>query len=154
MKIHIFVILCLASIVPLVAKEPAPQESSARGRDSGDSFQDLMNAQPKLLRISATVDGSGKIVFTRQAARYEHKQWAAPARTIFGGEPWPDLSRTPPAWAEIAGNLDLSKAWIVKRSGRDVIAIEHTPDGFDLYLCDSPNGSADYDVTIAIPRRH
>ena len=37
--------------------------------------------------------------------------------------------------------------------GRDVIALEHTPDGFDLYLSDSPNSGAEYDVTIAIPRR-
>ena len=28
-----------------------------------------------------------------------------------------------------------------------------TADGFDLYLCDSPNGAADYAITLAIPRR-
>jgi hypothetical protein len=33
-----------------------------------------------------------------------------------------------------------------------VIALEQTKDGFDLYICDSPNGAADYEVTIEIPR--
>ncbi|GDY20278.1 hypothetical protein LBMAG56_16230 [Verrucomicrobiota bacterium] len=35
---------------------------------------------------------------------------------------------------------------------RDIIALEHTAEGFDLHLCDSPNGGADYEVTIAITR--
>ena len=48
----------------------------------------------------------------------------------------------------------LEEAQELKRQGRDVIALESTPAGFDLYLCDSPNGSADYAVTIAIPRKH
>ncbi len=73
---------------------------------------------------------------------------------VFGGELWLDLTRTPPIWLETAAHLDLTKAWIVKRQGRDVIALEQTPDGFDLYLCDSPNGAADYEVVIAIPRRN
>ena len=48
--------------------------------------------------------------------------------------------------------LDLTRARIANRDGRDVIALEETAGGFDLYLCDSPNGSANYEVTIAIPR--
>ena len=111
------------------------------------------SAQPKLLRISATVDGSGRIVFTREMARYEHRQWSRPANVIFDGERWSQIDRPPAPWRDYADRLNLSKAWIVERKGRDVIALEHTPNGFDLYLCDSPNGSSEYTVTIAIPRR-
>ena len=109
--------------------------------------------QPKLLHISSRVDGSGRIVFTPESVRYEHKHWGRPNRVLFDGEPWTKLGRTPTPWDDFGRRLDLSKAWIVKRKGRDVIALEHTPDGFDIYLCDSPNGGADYAVTIAIPRR-
>lgn len=114
---------------------------------------DATEAQPKLIKITATVDGSGRIVFTRQGVCYQHKTWGRPTNVTFGGEPWTNLSSTPPAWSEAAAHLDLSKAWIVKRKGRDTIALEPTPDGFDLYLCDAPNGSSAYEVTLAIPRR-
>jgi len=110
-------------------------------------------AKPKLLRIAAMVDGSGKFVFTRDGVHYENKNWAGPTHVTFDGELWEDLSQTPSAWQDIVKHLDLTKAWIVKRQGRDVIALELTPDGFDLYLCDSPNGADRYEVTIAIPRR-
>ena len=49
--------------------------------------------------------------------------------------------------------VETSDAWIVERSGRDAIALEHTAEGFDIYLCDSPNGSAEYSLTLSIPRR-
>jgi hypothetical protein len=116
--------------------------------------EDAADAQPKVLRISATVDGSGRIIFTREGVRYEHKHWAPPTDMMFDGKPWTDLDQTPSAWREIVSHLDLTKAWIVKREGRDTIALEQTPDGFDLYLCDSPNGESEYSVTIAIPWRH
>ena len=57
-------------------------------------------------------------------------------------------------WWTPALALSLTYAWIVQRHGRDVIALESTAKGFDLYLCDSPNGAADYSVTIAIPASH
>jgi hypothetical protein len=112
------------------------------------------SAQPKLLTISGAIDGSGRIVFNRKTVRYEHRHWGRPRRLIFDGEPWTKLDQTPVAWQQIGRQLDLTKAWVAKRSGRDVIALEHTPDGFDLYLSDSPNGAAQYTVTIAIPRRN
>lgn len=153
MKAQLPIAFCLALAVPLVAQEAGSSKNPTTVREGGESFDDLMAAQPKLLRISGTVDGSGRISFDRQGVRYEHKQWSPPSKMIFGGEPWPDLSRTPPSWSEVAGNLDLTRAWVARRRGRDVIALEQTPDGFDLYLCDSPNGSDEYEVTIAIPRR-
>jgi len=118
----------------------------------GAASDELRAAQPKLLHISATVDGSGRLVFTRDSLTYAHKHWSPPTHLMVDGEPWSDLDTTPPAWSDISAGLDLSKAWIVKRSGRDVIALEATPDGFDLYLSDSPNGHDDYEVIIALPR--
>jgi hypothetical protein len=130
-----------------------PRTTSVSGGVAG-AFDDAIAAQPKLLHISGRVDGSGRIIFTADSVRYEHKHWRRPNHVLFAGEPWTKLDRTPPPWRDFGDRLDLSKAWIVKRRGRDVIALEHTADGFDLYLCDSPNGGADYAVTIAIPRRN
>ena len=107
---------------------------------------------PKLLRITAYVDGSGRFIFTNQKVRYEHRNWEPPADVSFGGESWSNLAATPAVWRIIGGQLNLREAKIVSRKGRDIIALEHTAEGFDLYLCDSPNGGGDYEVTIAIPR--
>jgi hypothetical protein len=108
---------------------------------------------PKLLRITGTVDGSGRIVFTQDSVHYEHKYWADPTDMTFDGKEWRDLSETPTEWARIASQYDISKAHIIERDGRDVIALELTPSGFDLYLCDSPEGADHYEVVIAIPSR-
>ena len=123
----------------------APVKAAAVSDESADSYVEL-------LRISANVDGSGRIVFTKNSMRYEHKYWSPPANVKVNGEPWTDLNHTPSSWGDFSRKLDLSRAWIAKRQGRDVAVLEHTANGFDLYLCDSPNGAADYDVTIAIPR--
>ncbi len=107
---------------------------------------------PKLLKITAYVDGSGRLIFTNQKVRYEHRNWEPPVDVSFGGESWPNLAATPAVWRMIGSQLNLREAKIVSRKGRDIIALEHTAEGFDLYLGDSPNGGADYEVTIAIPR--
>lgn len=122
---------------------------------SGDGLEPdrLRAAQPKLLTVSGTFDGSGRIAFTRAGVRYEHMHWGAPSGVLFDDEPWNDFDRTPAAWLDIVDRVDLTKAWVVCREGRDVLALEHTPDGFDLYVCDSPNGAGRYSITIAIPRR-
>lgn len=105
------------------------------------------------IRVSATVDGSDRFIFTPQAVRYEHKFWDPATDVTFNGEPWTDLDHSPSGWPEFARDLDLSKARIVERHGRDVIALEQTDDGFDLYLCDSPGSSDKYDAMIVVPRR-
>lgn len=136
---------------------PAPVVSTVakpEGSPVVQAFEEAVAAQPKLLKVCCRLDGSGRIIFTPERVRYEHKHWRPPNRVLFDGEPWTQLDSTPAPWRDYGQRLDLSKAWIVQRQGRDVIALEHTPDGFDLYLCDSPNGGADYTVTIAVPRRN
>jgi hypothetical protein len=107
-----------------------------------------------LLRITARVDGSGKIVVTPKGARYEHLSWDPPVDVSFDGQAWANLASPPPAWrGRDLSELDFGRARILTRKGRDVIALEPTGDGFVVYFSDSPNGAGDYEVTIAIPRR-
>ena len=105
------------------------------------------------ITISATVDGSERFIFTRDTAWNDHGRWQAPKDVLFNDTPWEDLSQAPSGWVELAPKLDLSKATITVRNGRDIIALEPTPEGFDLYFADTQMGSAKYSVTISIPRK-
>lgn len=126
------------------------------GNQHGHSLRRLDSRQiseAQILKISAEVDGSGFFAFTPFSANYHHLSWQPPTSVTFNGEPWTNLDQTPPGWADNGPRLDLSRAQIVERKGRDLIALEHTEAGFDLYLGDTPNGADRYEVTIAIPRR-
>lgn len=103
--------------------------------------------------LAAQVDGSGRFVFSNEGVRYEHKFWQRPWNVTLNGEPWSNLGESPSYWAEFARDLDLTRAQITRRAGRDVVALERTEAGFDLYLSDTPNGDDHYTVTITIPRR-
>jgi hypothetical protein len=112
------------------------------------------DAHVQLLHLTANVDGSGKFVFTGRKVHYEHLNWSPPTNVAIDGEAWENLQKPFPGWNKFAKGLNLSRAWIVEREGRDVIVLESTARGFNLYLDDSPNGSANYEVTIAIPRKN
>ena len=104
------------------------------------------------LTISGVIDGSDKFTFTKERVKWTHLHWSEPVSMKFHGKRWLDLDKTPAQWNEFA-NLDLSHATIVRRKGRDVVALEPNCCGFVLYLDDSPNGAGYYSVTIAIPRQ-
>ena len=104
------------------------------------------------LTISGEIDGSEKFIFTPEQVKWVHLHWSEPDDMTFKGKPWNNPRKTPAQWAEFA-SLDLPHATIVKRQGRDVVALEPTTRGFILYLSDSPNGAGPYSVTIAIPKQ-
>ncbi len=106
-----------------------------------------------IVTFSATIDGSDHFIFTRDSVWNEHGQWQPPRNVLFNSEPWEDLTQPPPRWFELTKDLDLSGARIVTRKGRDLIALETTAEGFDLYVVDSPMGAAQYVVEISIPRK-
>lgn len=136
------------------AEPPTASESAgAPVGERGSGLRDATDPNIKLIRLTATVDGSGKFVFTPESIRYEHQYWSRPTAVMLDGVSWPNLNSSPSGWALTALTLDLMKARIVSKKGRDTIAIEPTPQGFNLRLVDSPNGKAPYEVTIAIPRR-
>jgi hypothetical protein len=104
------------------------------------------------LTISGLIDGSEKFIFTRGAVEWRHLHWSTPSSMEFDGQSWTQLGKTPEAWRRFASH-DLTRAAIVRRHGRDVIALEPSSDGFILYIDDSPNGAGSYSATIAIPCR-
>jgi hypothetical protein len=109
--------------------------------------------ETEVLTLSARIDGSERFVFTREKASLEHGRWERPKQVLLNGEPWEDLANSPPGWEKFARHLDLTRATILQRQGRDIIALEHTEEGFDLFFADTPMGSSDYEVRVSIPRR-
>lgn len=103
--------------------------------------------------LSAVVDGSGVFKFSEDSVTYTHKHWEPPKHVLFNGKPWDDLKITPKEWTLQRGKLDLSNAWVIKRQGRDLVALEKTAIGFNVFLADTPNDAAPYSLTIAIPLR-
>lgn len=104
------------------------------------------------LTITGQIDGSEKFIFTPEQVKWVHLHWSEPDDMTFKGKPWTNPRKTPAQWAQFA-SLDLPHATIVKRQGRDLVALEPTSNGFILYLVDSPNGAGHYSATIAIPRQ-
>ena len=123
----------------------------ARQRGDGSSVTTLRGAVE--ITIAATIDGSERFIFTRDSVWDDHGRWQPPKDVLFNGTPWEDLTQAPAGWPELAPTLDLHKAVITVRNGRDVIALEATTEGFDLYFADTQMGSAKYSVTISIPRK-
>ncbi|MBN8422401.1 MAG: hypothetical protein J0L73_26035 [Verrucomicrobia bacterium] len=104
------------------------------------------------LTISGLIDGSEKFIFSPAGVQWAHLHWSEPDDMTFQGSHWYNPCKTPVQWARYAA-LDLPRARIIKRQGRDLVALEPTADGFILYFDDSPNGAGAYSVTIAIPRK-
>lgn len=104
------------------------------------------------LTITGLIDGSEKFTFTPAGVKWTHLHWSEPDDMTFHGRPWYNVRKTPAQWTRYA-TLDLPRATIIKRKGRDLVALEPTPDGFILYFDDAPNGAANYSVTIAIPQK-
>jgi len=104
------------------------------------------------LTISGLIDGSEKFIFSPAGVQWAHLHWSEPDDMTFQGSHWYNPRKTPAQWARYAA-LDLPRARIIKRQGRDLVALEPTADGFILCFDDSPNGAGAYSVTIAIPRK-
>lgn len=105
------------------------------------------------ITLAASIDGTDRFSFTPDQASNKHMTWGPPKSVLFNGTPWVDLSQAPPGWKEMSRKLDLRKATIVTRKGRDVIFLEHTAVGFDLIFADTAFGAGSYEVKVLIPRK-
>jgi hypothetical protein len=111
------------------------------------------NAESAHLKISATIDGSDRLVINSAGAEWEHKFYGWPTNVVLNGVNW-SLAKSPKlanqgATQFLPVNVDFSTARVVSRHGRDLVAVESLPDAIIVYFGDNPNGSADYDVDIA-----
>ncbi|MEK6257178.1 MAG: hypothetical protein AABP62_01045 [Planctomycetota bacterium] len=122
---------------------------------AANSVEPLGDDSPRMwtVTLSADVDGSGVFHFSDEALTYQHKHWGRPRKILFNGKPWKEIAKSPEDWLDHRGKLDLTQAWVIRRQGRDTVAMEKTRTGFSVFMNDSPNGADDYSITIAIPLR-
>ncbi len=109
--------------------------------------------QGATITLTATIDGSDRFVFTPGSATNRHAAWGSPRNVFFNDAPWPDLSKSPLGWVEMSRKLNLARAALLTREGRDVISLEHTAAGFEVVFADTQIGAGSYKVTILIPRK-
>ena len=110
MKTYLLTLLCfLFAVSWSVGAPPSGKRGDAPSARKNPAASDVpVDAHPKLLRISGRIDGSGRMVFTRESVKYAHKHWAPPSRMLFDGEPWTNLGRTPAPWRDFGDRVDLT----------------------------------------------
>jgi hypothetical protein len=111
-------------------------------------------SQRATLTFEGPIDGSDRILITRAGARWENVHWGAPQGVVrLNGIAWEPRMR--PVLTNdgetrfLPDSVDLYRARLVSRSGRDFAGIEPGPDGLVLRFVDSPNGPAPYTLIIA-----
>lgn len=138
----------VVSALSLLALVPVANAATESGENVSVSSEELYN-----LEITFPVDGSGKLIFTGYDIIYENISGDPPKQGTFGGEAWEEMDKKSPArWSERLGRrVDLSRVKIVARSARDVLWLEHTTEGCEVYFADTPPGEATYKFTLQLP---
>lgn len=102
------------------------------------------------------VDGSDRILITRQGALWEHVNWGWPAGAVtINDTQWNPLEKncltTTGAVAFLPEQYSLDAARLEIIQGRDVIALERAQDSLIVYIDDTPKGADDYEFRIHFP---
>ena len=132
--------------IDLSAVAPATQPSSSQVPAGQTDVSPLPT-----LDIRAKIDGSDILSITPKGLTWIHKYFNAPADVSINGVHWnvsQDLSLPLTGPLAFLQNVDLSTAKVLKRSGRDTIALEHTDEGLAVYFADCPSGAGRYGIKI------
>ena len=105
------------------------------------------------LHFRGKIDGSERIEVTQLAAIWEHVAWSPPKEGVtLNGVAWACkdspvlLNRGETTF--LSAPVDFSSATLEILKGRDTVAIEPNATGLTVFLCDSPNGSDDYEFRV------
>ncbi len=111
---------------------------------------------PIQLRLAADIDGSDRLVITRDQATWEHIRWKMPSWVTVNDFDWqpgqhPVLTNAPPT-AFLDKTADLATCEVLEREGRDLCAVEATPAAVIVRFADNPNDAALYRLTLGFRR--
>jgi hypothetical protein len=106
-----------------------------------------------VFHFRGNVDGSDRILITRQGAFWEHVNWDWPAGAVtINGAQWDPLEKN---YLTTAGHVaflperySLNEASLEVIQARDLIALERTNGGLIVYLDDTQSGAAIYEFKI------
>lgn len=117
-----------------------------------DDPQALANTNA-VFHFRGKVDGSDRILITRQGAFWEHVNWNWPAGNVtINGSQWNPQEKnyltTTGAVLFLPAAYSLHDVQLETIAGRDVVALERTNEALLVYLNDTPSGVADYEFKI------
>jgi len=106
-----------------------------------------------VFHFKGVVDGSDRIVITRQGAFWEHVNWGWPAAAVsINGTQWDPREKnyltTTGAVAFLPDAYSLEAVDLEPLQGRDVIALERTNHALVVYLDDTQSGAMTYEFKI------
>ena len=115
-------------------------------------FSEPANAEPVHLIVSANIDGSDRLIITRDEARWEHLSWNIPTKVKVNGIKWSlhqsFVLKNAGETKFLPQEVDFSTARVAARSGRDVVAMETQPDRIIIYFADCPLYDAPYSIDV------
>jgi hypothetical protein len=107
---------------------------------------------PIVLDIKANIDGCDVLHLSQTGAKWEHRLFQWPSDVSVNGNAW-DITAQPTLSKTGLDDADFLSAKIVNRSGRDIIAMENSTRGLDIYFDDGPPGADAYEIQIAMNRK-
>jgi hypothetical protein len=136
----------------------APSQSAVSSELSYLSAPSQTTSNGVVLRIRGKLDGTDKIVITRDGAVWEHVSWDWPQSAVWINDTqWIPREKNIIApggtAAFIPENADFPQAKLQRKSGRDTVALERTEQALIIYVADTLAGADDYDFTLHVPLR-
>ena len=111
-------------------------------------------AEPEgVFHFKGMVDGSDRIVITREGALWEHAHWDWPPGPVtVNGRQWDPQEKNYLTTAGAAKFLpecfSLEAVDLERIKGRDVVALERTNNALIVYLDDTPVGAGEYEFKV------
>lgn len=106
-----------------------------------------------VFHFKGLVDGSDKILITRDGALWSHVNWGWPQSAVTINETqWNPQQKnyltTVGATKFLPENFSLESVNLETIQGRDVVALERAPNALIVYLNDTPGGPGEYEFAI------
>ena len=110
-------------------------------------------APEAIFHFKGMVDGSDRIVITREGALWEHAHWGWPEGAVtVNGTQWNPQQKnyltTAGAAKLLPDSFSLEAVDLERIKGRDVVALERTNNALIVYLNDTPVGAGEYEFKI------
>ena len=114
---------------------------------------DAAGGTDAVFHFKGVVDGSDRIILTRQGALWEHVNWDWPAGAVtVNGTQWSPREKnyltTTGAVTFLPETYSLETVRLETIAGRDIVALERTNQALIIYLNDTPSGAAAYEFKI------
>jgi len=108
-------------------------------------------SNPVKLDVVATIDGSDCLTIDSTGAHWRQMVGGPPSDITLNGKPMDPGAKLALSDVGLAG-VDLTSASVISRTGRDIVAMEKTGQGLDIYFADTPGGSDRYEINIQFAR--